>query len=140
MTGPHVPRASRTRAGIYQVSPLTGQKVPVDEFANHLKLEVQHPQHQRDLAIRKERFAQQNSGLADGDQIAQNLRQFARRAPEDTQEGERRVVWDGRQETIKKVVAETVLSLDETVQRPDLKREPPVIGPVFKRKKKNPEQ
>jgi hypothetical protein len=131
--GPRVPRSIRRRTSIQQISPVTGQKVAVEDFGDHLRFELQHPQYQKELTTRKERFQQQHSALATGEEIAANLRQFARGEP---QKVAHPAVWDGRQETIQKVVTQSMLALDEAqAEKPEPKKAAPIIGPVFGKKK-----
>ncbi|KAH0789480.1 putative splicing factor 3A subunit 1 [Histomonas meleagridis] len=136
--GPVVQRTLRKQGKIEQISPITGQKVSVEEFGDHLRFELQHPQYQKELATMKERKQNQNSSLAQGDEIARNLAQFARGTPEPAKNT---VIWDGREETIEKTVSAAVYSLDnpeveqQDVQRPDLKK-PPVLGQVNLPKRK----
>ena len=127
--GDVVARTMRKRHELEQISPITGQRVRVEEFGEHLRFEMQHPQYQKELATRKERMAEQNSALAKGDEMTANLKQFAKGESERV---ENAVIWDGRDESIKKVVAEAVLTLDE--KKDDGKKEEKkaqVIGPVF---------
>ena len=119
----------KTQKQIMQISPITGQSVPIEEFGNHLKFERQHPQYQKDEEMMKERKRDAYNSLATGSQIAENLKAFAEgdsKKPEQHQ-----YIWDGRQETIPQAVAHAVRSLDEEPQpRPDLKKKKPIIGPV----------
>ena len=89
---------------VMQISPITGQSVPIEDFGNHLKIERQHPQYLKDKEMMKERMRDAYNSLASGSQISENLKQFA--------EG-------------------SVRSLDEEPQpRPDLKKKKSIIGPV----------
>lgn len=135
---PTVKRTLKKQRGIQQISPITGQRVNVEEFGDHLRFELQHPQYQKELTMMKERKENQNSSLASGDEIARNLQQFSKNVsplpPKNT------VIWDGREETIEKSVSEAVYLLDknkdeeEKPQNQNLKK-PPIIGPTFSRKK-----
>lgn len=128
-SGDVVPRTLRKRRDVEQISPITGQKVKVEDFGDHLRFELQHPQYQKELATRKERMEEQHSALAKGDDMAANLRLFAKGESEKV---ENPVIWDGREESIKKVVAEAVLTLDEKKkEKPEEKKPKVVIGPVF---------
>ncbi|OHT00201.1 Surp module family protein [Tritrichomonas foetus] len=135
-----VPRTLKgnKKAGITQISPITGQVVPIEEFGDHLRFEKVHPQYQKELVTMKERKANQNSSLANGDQIAANLKFFANGEAKPIKNP---VMWDGREETIKLTVAEAVdrvnkVDEEQQIEHPELKREPKIIGPRFERKKK----
>lgn len=144
---PEVPMVPRTlkekkkKSGIVQISPITGQAVPIEEFADHLRFEKVHPQYQKELDNMKERRLTANSALANGDQIVQNLQHYATGEAKPAKEP---VMWDGRNESIQFTVAEAVDRVNEEIQeaaneemmRNDLKKEPQIIGPVFDRKKR----
>ena len=141
---PMVPRTlkeKKKKSGIVQISPITGQAVPIEDFADHLRFEKVHPQYQKELDNMKERRATANSSLANGDQIVQNLKHYATGEAKPLKEP---VMWDGRNETIQFTVAEAVDRVNEDLQeaaneemmRNDMKKEPQLIGPVFDRKKR----
>ena len=136
-----IPRTLKEKkSGITQISPITGQAILIEEFRDHLRYEKIHPQYQKEIDTMKERKANQNSAFATGDQIASNLNSFANdgfKAPENP------IIWDGREESIKLTVSEAIDRINEKPQNvlnPDLKKEAPVIGPVFQRKKKEEKQ
>ena len=96
-------------------------------------MNITHPQAQKERELMKERKAEQFSALATGEQMAENLKLYAEKksiAPDHP------IIWDGREESIPQVVAETVRHInDQPVQRPELKKKAPVIGPTIKKKK-----
>lgn len=124
---PTVPLHLRKKKEITQISPITGQKVKLEEFGDHLRYEMVHPQYQKELETMKERRENQNSAYAKGDDIAANLRMFAKGETEPVPNA---VIWDGREESIKKVVAEKAMTMEkEPEKKPAPKKV--VIGPTF---------
>ncbi|KAK8886295.1 splicing factor 3a, subunit 1 [Tritrichomonas musculus] len=139
---PKTLKEKKKKSGIVQISPITGQAVPIEEFADHLRFEKVHPQYQKELDDMKERRRMQNSALATGDQIVQNLKTYATGEAKPLKDP---VMWDGRNESIQFTVAEAVDRVNEDrneaaheeMMRNDLKKEPQLIGPVFDRKRKS---
>lgn len=137
---PMIPRTLKTKKqGIVQISPITGQVVPIEEFGDHLRFEKIHPQYQKELENLKERRANANSSLANGDQMAHNLQLFATGGPKAPVEP---IIWDGRKETIKETIAMAVDKVNEELEEQEnerliaeLKKEPKIIGPVLEKKK-----
>lgn len=123
--GPTVQRTLKTIKPMQQISPFTGQKVALEEFGKHIKFEAVNPQYQKEIETMRERKENQNSSYARGDEIAENLKQFAKGTTEAVPNP---IIWDGREETIPKVVAETANRLTNAPKQPK-RPHPPVIGP-----------
>ncbi|EAX87883.1 Surp module family protein [Trichomonas vaginalis G3] len=123
-----VRKTLKSEQKIMQISPITGQEVPIEEFGKHLKYERQHPQYLKDVEMMKERKERAYDSLASGSQIAQNLKDFAN--ADNEPKPQHKYIWDGRQETIQQAVAQKIRELDEEPKpRPELKKKRPVIGP-----------
>lgn len=74
----YIPRmASGSAAAMTMVDPITGKIMPVDEMGEHMRIQLLDPR----WRIEQQRFQdkQKDTGFAEGDSIADSLKQFARK-------------------------------------------------------------
>jgi splicing factor 3A subunit 1 len=74
----YVPRmAAGSAAPLTMVDPITGKVMPVDEMSEHMRIQLLDPR----WRIEQQRFQdkQKDTGFAEGDSIADSLKQFARK-------------------------------------------------------------
>ena len=122
--------AKKKKTRITQISPITGQEIPIEEFDEHLRYQLKHPQYQKELEEIKQRREQQNSALATGEEIAKNLLQGNQSKTPDPDA----IIWDGREESIPSIVSHAIQTAKRTeAAHPEMKKEPRAIGPRLPR-------
>ena len=121
-------KSNKKQSKIFQISPITKQKVLIDEFSKHLKYETLHPQYEKEQILLKNRKLEANNSLANGNNIYENLKNFAQGKSEPL--NSQIPIWDGLEESIPKIVTKTARILtEEPISKPELKINKLIIGP-----------
>lgn len=144
--------AINSKAVKFQVCPICKEEIPVNEMAEHMRIELLDPKYQAEKKAMMEKIG--GSSLASGDEITRHLNKFAARrtdifgkeeveigralVEDDTPQRSDKTIWDGHTASIARTsgaaagmsIEEQIAAIHQKVAKP-AEEKIPAVGPAF---------
>eukprot|EP01102_Stenamoeba_stenopodia_P010546 TRINITY_DN3192_c0_g1_i1.p1 TRINITY_DN3192_c0_g1~~TRINITY_DN3192_c0_g1_i1.p1 ORF type:complete len:637 (+),score=182.12 TRINITY_DN3192_c0_g1_i1:129-2039(+) len=144
--------AINSKAVKFQVCPICKEEIPVNEMAEHMRIELLDPKYQAEKKAMMEKIG--SSSLAGGDEITRHLNKFAARrtdifgkeeveigralVEDETPQKSDKTIWDGHTASIARTsgaaagmsIEEQIAAIHQKVAKP-AEEKGPVVGPTF---------
>lgn len=144
--------AINSKAVKFQVCPICKEEIPVNEMAEHMRIELLDPKYQAEKKAMMEKIG--GSSLASGDEITRHLNKFAARrtdifgkeeveigralVEDDTPQKSDKTIWDGHTASIARTsgaaagmsIEEQIAAIHQKVAKP-AEEKIPAVGPAF---------